>query len=384
MNSDEADRCLRIGQDHFQKGNFEHALKFFNKSQKLDPRDSTAQLIQRCVDEIKNPKPSSGNTGNSDSNTHQSAKFARSKSSDYATPGGSSSTPKSDPIKSQEIRQVLNKKDFYDILGVTKDAKEDEIKKVYRKLALKFHPDKNQEPGADEAFKKIAQAYDCLTNPEKRRKYDEFGNEEPEQHYQHYRQYYNDDISPEDIFGMFFGNAFFQEGPQRRTQFVYRNQRRQGGEHRGQQQGQGNANASKFLPFIQFIPLLIILSFLLFNFQSDEPAYSLSRSSKFHIERKTPYLNVPYYVDNKFTQQYSSKVRAVEESIDRDRTRYLISQCQTNKQRKATLERNAQYYSDERRNRFNEEASKVSLIECDLAKDIQNKYPNLYRAAYYY
>jgi len=381
MNSDEADRCLRIGQDHFQKGNFEHALKFFNKSQKLEHRDSTAQLIQRCLDEIKNPKTSSSN---SESHTHHAPNFARSKSSDYAAGAGSSSVPKSDPVKSQEIRQVLNKKDFYDILGVTKDAKEDEIKKVYRKLALKFHPDKNNEPGADEAFKKIAQAYDCLTNPEKRRKYDEFGNEEPEQHYQHYRQYYNDDISPEDIFGMFFGNAFFQEGPTRRTQFVYRNQRRQGGEHRGQHHGQANANASKFLPFIQFIPLLIILSFLLFNFQSDEPAYSLSKTGKFQIEKRTAYLNVPYFVDNKFANQYTSKIRAIEESIDRDRTRYLISQCQTNKQRKATLERNAQYYSDERRNRFLEEASKVTLIECDLARDIQNKYPNLYRAAYYY
>jgi len=65
-----------------------------------------------------------------------------------------------------------------------------------------------KEVGADEAFKKLAQAYDCLINPEKRQKYDEFGNEEPEQHYRHYRQYYDDDISAEDIFGMFFRECF--------------------------------------------------------------------------------------------------------------------------------------------------------------------------------
>jgi len=383
MNSDEADRCLRIGQEHFQKGNYEHALKFFNKSQKLEQRDSTAQLILRCAEAIKNPPTGADQSNNSNSSQHQSSNFARSKSSDYATPGSSTSAPKSDPVKSQEVRQILNKKDFYDILGVKKDAQEAEIKKVYKKLALKFHPDKNQEPGADEAFKKIAQAYDCLTNPEKRRKYDEFGNEEPEQHYQHYRQYYNDDISPEDIFGMFFGNAFFNEGPTRRQQFVYRQQRRpQGGEHRG---GQGQqANANKFLPLIQFIPLLVILSFLVFNFQSDEPLYSLSRTAKFNIEKRTSYLNVPYYVDHNFNRQYSHKIRAVEESIDRDRTRFLINQCSNNKQKKANYERSASYYSGDKRQRFMEEAEKVSLQECDLAKEIQHKHPNLYRAAFYY
>lgn len=69
-------------------------------------------------------------------------------------------------------------KDFYEILGVKKSASEEEIKKAYRKLARKWHPDVN--PGKKEAeqkFKEISQAYDCLGNKEKRRLYDEFGEE---------------------------------------------------------------------------------------------------------------------------------------------------------------------------------------------------------------
>lgn len=69
-------------------------------------------------------------------------------------------------------------RDFYDILGVKKTASEEEIKKAYRKLARKWHPDVN--PGKKEAeqkFKEISQAYDCLGNKEKRKLYDEFGEE---------------------------------------------------------------------------------------------------------------------------------------------------------------------------------------------------------------
>jgi DnaJ-class molecular chaperone len=54
---------------------------------------------------------------------------------------------------------MLKKKDFYDILGVGKDASDDELKKAYRKLALKFHPDKNKNEGAQEVFKKVAQVF---------------------------------------------------------------------------------------------------------------------------------------------------------------------------------------------------------------------------------
>lgn len=69
-----------------------------------------------------------------------------------------------------------NKRDYYEVLGVAKDAAAADIKKAYRKLALKYHPDKN--PGdkeAEEKFKEAAEAYDVLSNEEKRKKYDQFG-----------------------------------------------------------------------------------------------------------------------------------------------------------------------------------------------------------------
>ena len=70
----------------------------------------------------------------------------------------------------------MAKRDFYDILGVTRSSSADEIKKAYRKLAIKYHPDKN--PGdkeAEEKFKEAAEAYEILSNPEKKQRYDQFG-----------------------------------------------------------------------------------------------------------------------------------------------------------------------------------------------------------------
>lgn len=68
-------------------------------------------------------------------------------------------------------------KDYYKILDIKKGATDDEIKKAYRKLALKFHPDKNKNPGAEERFKEVAEAYEVLSDKKKRDVYDQFGEE---------------------------------------------------------------------------------------------------------------------------------------------------------------------------------------------------------------
>ena len=114
------------------------------------------------------------------------------------------------------------KEDFYDILGVSKSASESEIKKAYRKMAIKYHPDKN--PGdkkAEENFKKAAEAYEILGNKDKRAKYDQFGHSAFDGSGGFGGGGMNmDDIFSQfgDIFGSAFGGGFggFGGGSQRR------------------------------------------------------------------------------------------------------------------------------------------------------------------------
>ncbi|MCB0461809.1 MAG: molecular chaperone DnaJ [Flavobacteriaceae bacterium] len=108
----------------------------------------------------------------------------------------------------------MAKKDYYDILGIDKNASASEIKKAYRKMALKYHPDKNpDDKDAEEMFKTAADAYEVLSNPEKKAKYDQFGHAAFEQasgfgggHHMNM-----DDIFSQfgDIFGGAFGGGGF-------------------------------------------------------------------------------------------------------------------------------------------------------------------------------
>ena len=72
---------------------------------------------------------------------------------------------------------MTQQKEYYHTLGVSRDASEEDIKKAFRQQALKYHPDRNQEPGADQKFKEINEAYQVLSDPEKRKVYDQYGYE---------------------------------------------------------------------------------------------------------------------------------------------------------------------------------------------------------------
>jgi len=84
---------------------------------------------------------------------------------------------------------MSNKGDYYEILGLSRSASDAEIKDAYRKLALKYHPDRNKAPGAEDKFKEISEAYAVLSDPNKRRQYDMLGHAGFDRRY-----------SPEDIF----------------------------------------------------------------------------------------------------------------------------------------------------------------------------------------
>lgn len=71
---------------------------------------------------------------------------------------------------------AASKRDYYEILGVNRDASEEEIKKSYRKLAMKYHPDRNPDnPKAEEQFKEAKEAYETLSDDQKRAAYDQYG-----------------------------------------------------------------------------------------------------------------------------------------------------------------------------------------------------------------
>ena len=72
---------------------------------------------------------------------------------------------------------MAERRDFYEVLGVSRDASPEEIQRAYRKLARTYHPDVNKDPGAEARFQEIAEAYDVLSDPDTRRRYDAFGHD---------------------------------------------------------------------------------------------------------------------------------------------------------------------------------------------------------------
>ncbi|XP_048364912.1 dnaJ homolog subfamily B member 14 isoform X2 [Sphaerodactylus townsendi] len=277
------------------------------------------------------------------------------------------------------VQSIKKCKNYYEVLGVSKDACEEDLKKSYRKLALKFHPDKNHAPGATEAFKKIGNAYAVLSNPEKRKQYELTGSEEPCSHPSNGRFNFHRgceaDITPEDLFNMFFGGAFptgnvhsFSNG---RSGYSHQNQHRHSGHEREEERGDGG-----FSMFIQLMPIIVlILVSLLSQLMVSNPPYSLypRSSSGQTIQMQTENLGVAYYVNKDFKSEYKgASLQKVEKGVEEDYVSNIRNNCWKERQQKTDLLYAAKVYRDERLRR------KAEAISMDNCKELE-RLTSIYR-----
>lgn len=111
---------------------------------------------------------------------------------------------------------MMSKRDYYEILGVSKTASKEEIRKAYRKLSKQYHPDLNKEAGAEEKFKEVTEAFETLSDETKRAQYDQFGHADPNQGFGGFGGFGGgsaDGFGFEDIFSTFFGGGSRRRDP---------------------------------------------------------------------------------------------------------------------------------------------------------------------------
>ncbi|XP_009879050.1 PREDICTED: dnaJ homolog subfamily C member 18 [Charadrius vociferus] len=267
-------------------------------------------------------------------------------------------------------------RNYYEILGVERDASEEELKKAYRKLALKFHPDKNRAPGATEAFKAIGNAFAVLSNPEKRLRYDEFGSDREHvstgqaRHYNYYTEF-EADITPEEIFNVFFG-GHFPTGNIHMFSNVARDAHYYPRRHRNErawtqeQEEEENRPQNSYSAFIQLMPVfIIIIVSVIIQLMVTNPPYSLFyKSSIGHVvSRETENLQVPYYVDKNFEKNYQgAELQELEKTVEKDYIDYIQTSCWKEKQQKSDLSNLAKLYRDER---LKQKAESLKLEHCE-------------------
>ncbi|KAD4178245.1 hypothetical protein E3N88_26836 [Mikania micrantha] len=249
-NKDEAVKCIGIAKEAISAGNKERALKFISIAQRLNHNLCVDDLLAAC----KNLD--SANSGPSNGTNHVTSKPVNPEQIKDMN-----REPSYTEEHAQVVRKIKRNSDYYEILGVGKSCSVEEVKKAYRKLSLKVHPDKNKAPGSEEAFKKVSKAFKCLSDDNSRRQYDQTGLVEGDEYSQQYNgmrqrrtghNVFDDNFDADEIFRSFFG-----QGDMFRTAHVYRTrQAAAGGQPTGADGGDGS-NGPNLMLLLQLLPALL-------------------------------------------------------------------------------------------------------------------------------
>lgn len=436
VNKEEAVRCRDLGADALRQGQTARALKMFNKSLHLYPLPGVKALLEQATRKLQNEEGSSTNNntngGTTASNgygnrTHFSSTSAPSSSSSsngFASSRSSSSASVNDISGASSsngsaaaagadgraftnaqvliVSQVLKAKEggrgaHYRVLGIEQTADDAAIKKAYRKLALKLHPDKNSAPHADEAFKAVGLAYATLSDSQKRTIYDRYGEEDPDNRGGGMARggggvhFNGQEVNPEDIFNMFFGGGMpggfggpgFRVyttgmGPGFAFGGMHPNMHRR--HHQQQQQQQHGRQEEGILGRLaQFLPILMIIFLSFFNMPGQNSNGATGGSRYFSLTKVNPFLNpmhtklsvvkeIPYFVTDQFVRtigrdryQLSQVERMVEESYKR----FLFDECKNQKDYKKRLEMLVtRARSEQERDNLTRKANNFDLTRC--------------------
>ncbi|CAK1587976.1 unnamed protein product [Parnassius mnemosyne] len=349
-NKDEADKCIEIAQNAFSAGNVEKAERFLLKAERLYPTPRAKELLNR----VRAAGPSSAAPKRTPPSTPSAEDVRRRKAPSHQA-------PQREYTQEQlaAVRRINTKcKDYYEILGVTKEATDSDIKKSYKKLALQLHPDKNHAPGAAEAFKAIGNAAAILTDPEKRKQYDLRGEEPVHSPHAHHQTYYargfESDLTAEELFNMFFGaTAFPGGGPT-----VYSRRRAREPEPREAAGG-----------LVQLLPVLVlVLLSMMSGFFISEPVFSLTPSFKYPVPRETVNLKVPYYVKENFHTDYQGSLRRLEMAIEEEYIVGLRHACQRERNYRDSMAWKARNFGDSKQYA---DAQRLRTPSCEKLQNLQ-------------
>lgn len=329
-NKDDALKCFKIGKEALESGDRPRALKFLTKARRLDPSlpvDDLILSLESEPDANSNGPSEQPNSKPSDQSSVRQRVPATGRSSSSSTSGGVASYTEE---QMAIVRQVKRTKDYYEVLGLEKSCSVEDVRKAYRKLSLKVHPDKNKAPGAEEAFKTVSKAFQCLSNEENRKKYDLTGSDEPvylqRSHSraatQGFNGFYDADIDADEIF-----RNFFFGGMPPTTQFRHF-------DFRTQRTGDQGSGGFHLRALIQLLPVILII--LLQFLPSSEPLYSLSRSYPYE-HKFTTQRGVNFYVKSgRFEEEYpvnSGERAKVERQVEKDYFSILAQNCRLEVQR---------------------------------------------------
>ncbi len=387
---EKAEKLFDKGMECYNNQQYKEALKYFEASIKFCKNDRAELFIKVCKNNIPDNENNntSNNTNNNSNNYHKSYSYSKpSSSSNYSSyqkststssfPNNSNTNDKNKSYSNDNIgnnsedkicKELLKKKDYYDILNIKKDANENEIKRGYKKQAIKFHPDKNHSKLAEECFKKISEAYQCLSNPEKKEFYDKYGNEEEfkQKYYQANHRYYQEEMDPFEAFNMFFGNGFF---PNRGRNFYWED----GNSNANREQVRNRSTILQFMPII-FIFLIYILPNLSFLFES-KPLYQFTRDSTYNHKRRTSINGIEFYVGDKFIKKYPKMkdFKILEPSIEKEYLGYLYEDCSNVINYKNQLQYYiSMSYSSYQKNIYKRKMDQLNFSSCQKYNNLVN------------